>query len=176
MVDLDLAHVPDTRIGDDVSGGLSGGQRRRGTIAIEILSGPALVLLDEPTSGLDAYGAQQAVATRTQDPRRLSPAASPPPPRGSMPWVCFPTSGRGSAGGVDHTTRGGEVLPLCMLGGRGATPLRGPRPHPRLYHPPAARRDLRALPPAAPDQGGRNHVLRAGGAGADGLARYRPEI
>ena len=107
MVDLDLAHVADTRIGDDVSGGLSGGQRRRVTIAIEILSGPALVLLDEPTSGLDAYGAQQAVATppavatRTQDPRRLSPAASPPPPRGSMPWVCFPTSGRGSAGGVD---------------------------------------------------------------------------
>ena len=83
MVDLDLAHVADTRIGDDVSGGLSGGQRRRVTIAIEILSGPALVLLDEPTSGLDAYGAQQAVATppavatRTQDPRRLSPAASP---------------------------------------------------------------------------------------------------
>ena len=95
---------------------------------------------------------------------------------GSMPWVCFPSSGRGSAGGVDHTTRGGEVLPLCMLGGRGATPLRGPRPHPRLYHPPAARRDLRALPPAAPDQGGRNHVLRAGGAGAYGPARYRPEI
>jgi len=62
MVDLDLAHVADTRIGDDVSGGLSGGQRRRVTIAIEILSGPALVLLDEPTSGLDAYGAQQVVA------------------------------------------------------------------------------------------------------------------
>jgi ATP-binding cassette subfamily G (WHITE) protein 2 len=63
MADVDLTHVADTKIGDDVSGGLSGGQRRRVTIAIELISQPTLVLLDEPTSGLDAYGAQQVVSS-----------------------------------------------------------------------------------------------------------------
>lgn len=63
LADVDLTHVADTKIGDDVSGGLSGGQRRRVTIAIELISQPMLVLLDEPTSGLDAYGAQQVVSS-----------------------------------------------------------------------------------------------------------------
>ena len=59
---LDLVHIADSRIGDDVTGGISGGQKRRVTVAIELITNPSLIFLDEPTSGLDAYGSLQVVS------------------------------------------------------------------------------------------------------------------
>ena len=53
LLDTDLTHVADTRIGDDVSGGLSGGQRRRLSLAVALCKKPHVIFLDEPTSGLD---------------------------------------------------------------------------------------------------------------------------
>eukprot|EP00887_Chlorella_sp_A99_P006677 scaffold3.g6677.t1 len=58
MHELGLAHVADSQVGGG-SGirGISGGERRRVTIGMELVCGPSVVVLDEPTSGLDSFTA-----------------------------------------------------------------------------------------------------------------------
>ncbi|KAJ2913577.1 hypothetical protein MD484_g6845, partial [Candolleomyces efflorescens] len=57
---LGIDHIKDTRIGDVTGGkarGISGGEMRRVTIGLELISEPDVLLLDEPTSGLDSVSA-----------------------------------------------------------------------------------------------------------------------
>ncbi|KAL3521007.1 hypothetical protein ACH5RR_019156 [Cinchona calisaya] len=54
MEQLDLWKAAKTRIGDEGHRGVSGGERRRVSIGIEIIHNPIILFLDEPTSGLDS--------------------------------------------------------------------------------------------------------------------------
>jgi len=54
LAQLGLRHCADTLIGSELIKGISGGEKRRVSIAIQILTDPKVLVLDEPSSGLDA--------------------------------------------------------------------------------------------------------------------------
>jgi ABC-type multidrug transport system ATPase subunit len=55
---LNLTKIANSKIGDSRVRGVSGGERKRVSIATELLTDPSVILLDEPTSGLGEQSEQ----------------------------------------------------------------------------------------------------------------------
>lgn len=61
MDELGILDIQDSRIGETGKRSISGGEKRRVSIACELVTSPSILFLDEPTSGLDAFNAFNVV-------------------------------------------------------------------------------------------------------------------
>jgi len=55
LADLKLERASDTYIGGELLKGISGGERKRTSIGMELMTDPNVLFLEEPTSGLDSF-------------------------------------------------------------------------------------------------------------------------
>ncbi|RLW06928.1 hypothetical protein DV515_00004080 [Chloebia gouldiae] len=63
IAELRLRQCANTRVGNENLRGVSGGERRRVSIGVQLLWNPGILILDEPTSGLDSFTAHNLVIT-----------------------------------------------------------------------------------------------------------------
>ncbi|KAG6374438.1 hypothetical protein JVT61DRAFT_4477 [Boletus reticuloceps] len=61
LEELGIRGIMDRRIGGSGKRSISGGEKRRVSIACELVTSPSILFLDEPTSGLDSYNAQSVI-------------------------------------------------------------------------------------------------------------------
>jgi len=61
LSDLDLEEIRDLKVGSPLNKFISGGQRKRLNIALELIREPAVLFVDEPTSGLSSMGSEKVM-------------------------------------------------------------------------------------------------------------------
>jgi len=61
LQDLDLYEVRDLKVGNPLNKFISGGQRKRINIGLELMREPAILLVDEPTSGLSSTDSEMVM-------------------------------------------------------------------------------------------------------------------
>ncbi|KAJ6666944.1 hypothetical protein lerEdw1_018946 [Lerista edwardsae] len=63
IAELRLRQCANTRVGNEYIRGVSGGERRRVSIGVQLLWNPGILIFDDPTSGLDSFTAHNLVMT-----------------------------------------------------------------------------------------------------------------
>lgn len=63
LAELNLLKCANTQIGNEFLRGVSGGERKRTAIGVELVTDPSVLFLDEPTTGLDSHTALEMVKT-----------------------------------------------------------------------------------------------------------------
>lgn len=61
ILDFELFEAKDLRVGDPINKFISGGQRKRLNMAIELLREPSILFVDEPTSGLSSMDSERII-------------------------------------------------------------------------------------------------------------------
>ncbi|CAF5026921.1 unnamed protein product, partial [Rotaria socialis] len=61
ILQLGLGKCADTIVGNDLKRGVSGGERKRTNIGMELVLSPRILFLDEPTAGLDSSMARSVM-------------------------------------------------------------------------------------------------------------------
>ncbi|XP_043699107.1 ABC transporter G family member 7 [Telopea speciosissima] len=63
---LGLVSCADSNVGDAKVRGISGGEKKRLSVACELIASPSVIFADEPTTGLDAFQAERVMETFRQ--------------------------------------------------------------------------------------------------------------
>ncbi|ERN00035.1 ABC transporter G family member 7 isoform X1 [Amborella trichopoda] len=63
---LGLVNCADSVVGDAKVRGISGGEKKRLSLACELIASPSVIFADEPTTGLDAFQAERVMETLRQ--------------------------------------------------------------------------------------------------------------